>query len=539
MLVLTGKGVSAGLAQGVLSVYKPQTNKIEQHLVADIIAEKERFTKARLTAQEQLKKLYDKALAEAGEDTAAIFDVHQMMLEDPDYVETIEGLITNEKMNAESAVSKTATQFADMFAAMDDAYMQARSADVKDISNRVIQILSGGSTGPNLTQAAILAAADLAPSETMSLDRSKLLGFITETGATNSHTAILARTMSVPAVVAVGPFLDKVQDGQTVIIDGSSGKIYLDPDVETSKKLQEQISKAQAEASLLASLKGKANITKSGKTIKIYANIGSPQDLDAVLKNDAGGIGLFRSEFLYLDKTDFPTEEEQFIAYKTVLAGMHGKEVVIRTLDIGADKQCAYFHLDKEANPALGYRAIRICLTQTDIFKTQLRAILRASAFGKAAIMLPMITSVQEVRAARAIYNEVKAELDAKKIPYAKDIPFGIMIETPAAALCSAVLAQEVDFFSIGTNDLTQYTLAIDRQNDKLDKFFDAHHPAVLKLIELTAKNAHAKGIWCGICGELGADQALTETFLNYGIDELSVSPGAILPLRKHILELP
>jgi phosphotransferase system enzyme I (PtsI) len=539
MLVLTGKGVSGGLAQGVLSVYKPQTNKIEQHLVADIVAEKERFTKARLTAQEQLKKLYNKALAEAGEDTAAIFDVHQMMLEDPDYVETIEGLITNEKMNAESAVSQTATQFAAMFAAMDDAYMQARSADVKDISNRVIQILSGGSTGPNLTQAAILAAADLAPSETMSLDRSKLLGFITETGATNSHTAILARTMSVPAVVAVGPFLDKVQDGQTVIIDGSSGKIYLDPDVETSKKLQEQINKAQAEASLLASLKGKANITKSGKTIKIYANIGSPKDLDAVLKNDAGGIGLFRSEFLYLDKTDFPTEEEQFTAYKTVLTGMQGKEVVIRTLDIGADKQCAYFHLDKEANPALGYRAIRICLTQTDIFKTQLRAILRASAFGKAAIMLPMITSVQEVRAAHAIYNEVKAELDAKKIPYAKDIPFGIMIETPAAALCSAELAQEVDFFSIGTNDLTQYTLAIDRQNNKLDKFFDAHHPAVLKLIELTTKNAHAKGIWCGICGELGADQALTETFLNYGIDELSVSPGAILPLRKHILELP
>lgn len=538
MLILQGKGVFAGVTLGPVQIYRPRTANTKRRPIANISTELERFHVAQKKAQAELAILGQKALAESGAETAAIFDIHQMMLEDPDYVESIEGLIQNEKINTEAAVAETATQFAEMFAAMDDAYMQARSADVKDISQRILNILSGSENSLQLTKPVLLAAFDLAPSETVALDKSKLLGFITEAGSTNSHTAILARTMGIPAVVAAGPFLDKLKDGEQIVVDGTTGKIYLDPDTVTLKTMKAQYVQEQSQKQLLAALKGQPNITKSGKEIKIYANIGRPADVEAALANDAGGIGLFRSEFLYLDKTELPNEEEQFRAYKQVLTGMQGKEVVIRTLDIGADKQCAYLNLEPEANPALGYRAIRICLTQPEIFKTQLRAILRASAFGKARIMLPMITSVREIEDAQAILSQVKAELTKEQVSFDTQIPLGIMIETPAAAILSRELADLVDFFSIGTNDLTQYTLAIDRQNPHLDRFFNPHHPALLRLIETTVKNAHAAGIWTGICGELGADQELTSLFLSMGVDELSVAPASILPLRKHVREL-
>ena len=538
MLILQGKGVFSGTAIGPVKIYRTAAAATQKQTVADPAAEQERFTLAKKKAQDQLAALGKKALAESGEETAALFDVHQMMLDDPDYVENVETLITAEKINAEAAVEQTGQKFAALFAAMDDAYMQARSADVLDISRRVITILSGREDSLRLTGPSLLAAADLSPSETVALDKNNLLGFLTEAGSTNSHTAILARTMGIPAVVAAGPFLDQLRDGQQLIVDGTAGKIYVNPDAATLHKMQAQYEQEQTQKKLLAELKAKPNVTRSGKTVKIFANIGRPEDLAAALANDAGGIGLFRSEFLYLEQETFPSEEKQFQAYKQVLTGMQDKEVVIRTLDIGADKQCAYFNLEHEANPALGYRAIRICLTRPEIFKTQLKAILRAGVFGKARIMLPMITSVQEVEEAKALLNEAKAELAAAKNPYAQDLPLGIMIETPAAALISDELAQHVDFFSVGTNDLTQYTLALDRQNPHLDKFFNPHHPALLKLIALAAKNAHAAGIWIGICGELGADLELTEQFLKLDIDELSVAPANILPLRHKVRSL-
>ncbi|MCH4158061.1 MAG: phosphoenolpyruvate--protein phosphotransferase [Acidaminococcaceae bacterium] len=538
MLILQGKGVWDGVAAGPVKIYRPRAAVTVPHTVTDPAAEQKRFTEARRQAQTELAALGKKALAESGEKTAALFDVHQLMLDDPDYVENVKNLIAQEHLNAEAAVDQTAAKFAALFAAMDDAYMQARSADVQDISRRVIACLSGATDAPALTEPVLLAAHDLTPSATVALDKSKLLGFLTEAGSPNSHTAILARTMGIPAVVAVGACLDQLRDGQQLILDGAAGKIYVDPDAATRQKLLAKQQQEQKQQKLLADLKGKPNVTHSGRTVKIYANIGRPEEAAVALANDAGGIGLFRSEFLYLDKETFPTEEEQFQAYKKVLTGMQGREVVIRTLDIGADKQCAYFNLEHEANPALGLRAIRICLTRPEIFKTQLRAILRASAFGKALLMLPMITSVEEVEAAKKILHAVQAELSAAQIPFAKNIPLGIMIETPAAALISDELARHVDFFSVGTNDLTQYTLALDRQNPHLGQFFKPHHPALLKLIALAAKNAHAAGIWIGICGELGADPALTQQFLELGIDELSVAPAAILPLRQQVRNL-
>jgi phosphotransferase system enzyme I (PtsI) len=538
MQILQGKGVCGGIAIGPVQIYKPVLAVNKPQTITDTAAELARFNRARQQARAELAALGKKALAASGEKTAALFDVHQLMLDDPDYVENVENLIARAHVNAEAAVDQTAAKFAALFAAMDDAYMQARSADVQDISRRVINILSGAASVPALTKPVLLAAPDLSPSATVALDKSKLLGFVTEGGATNSHTAILARTMGIPAVVAVGSFLDKLRDGQVIIVDGASGKIYPDPDAATLKKFTAQQQQEKEQHKLLADLQGKPNVTRGGRSVKIYANIGRPEDVALALANDAGGVGLFRSEFLYLDKNTFPTEEEQFQAYKQVLQGMQGKEVVIRTLDIGADKQCPYFKLAPEANPALGLRAIRICLTRPEIFKTQLRAILRAGVFGRAQIMLPMITAVEEVEAAQEILHQVQAELSAAKIPFANHIPLGIMIETPAAALISDELARHVDFFSVGTNDLTQYTLALDRQNPGLDKFFKPHHPALLKLIALAAKNAHAAGIWIGICGELGADPDLTQQFLELGIDELSVAPAKILPLRRKVRSL-
>jgi phosphotransferase system enzyme I (PtsI) len=537
MLVLEGKSVFAGIAIGPVILYKRMVHTVAGHVVANPESEVARFRAARLTAQNQIKALYEKALTEVDEKTANIFDVHQMMLDDLDYIEAIESTIRTQKMNAEYAVNATADSFAKMFAAMDDAYMQARAADVKDISGKVLNILTGGNEGlVTLEKPSILAANDLVPSETVSLDKNKIMAFITEAGSTNSHTAILARTMGIPAIVGLGnKLVANLKNDLTVIVDGFEGKVYIDPDATTLSVMSAKLEKDKKHKALLADLKGKPNETKSGHQIKVYANIGQPKDLTAVLDNDAGGIGLFRSEFLYLGRDNFPSEEEQFTAYKTVLETMHGKEVVIRTLDIGADKQVGYFNLPHEDNPALGYRAIRICLTQPEIFKTQLRAILRASAFGKADIMFPMITSAKEIEDAKSIVSEVKEELKLNGIAFDENIKIGIMIETPAAAVISDELAKHVDFFSIGSNDLTQYTLAIDRQNTSLDRFFNAHHPALLRLIAHTAESAHANGIWVGICGELGADQALTEEFIKMGIDELSVSPASILPLRERI----
>ena len=531
-----GKGVSKGVAAGPISFYRRASGVIPRHEVSDTAAELERFRAARETAKEQLAKLYDKALAEAGEDAAMLFEAHQMMLDDLDFVESIEGMIENDRVNAEAAVSDTGAQFAEMFAAMDDSYMQARAADIRDISTRVIGILTGeGESGIVSDVPCIVAADDLAPSETVQLDKSLILGFITSAGSANSHTAILARTMGIPAIISAGDALQPEMEGKYAIIDGQTGEAVIEPDDAERERLLKKQAKEKALKELLDQLKGKPNVTKDGRNVMVYCNIGSPADIDAVLQNDGGGIGLFRSEFLYLQGSDYPTEDEQFEAYKTVAERMGGRRVIIRTLDIGADKQADYFHLDKEENPAMGLRAIRICLTRPEVFRTQLRALYRASAYGKIAIMFPMITSVWEVQEIKRICRNIRAELAEEGVPMADKVELGIMIETPAAVMMSAELAHEVDFFSVGTNDLTQYTLAVDRQRVGLDRFFDAHHPAVLRMLRMAAENAHKAGIWIGICGELGADAELIETFLSMGIDELSVSPSAVLPLRSAI----
>lgn len=531
-----GKGVSKGVAAGPISFYRRASGIIPRHEVSDTAAELERFRTARETAKEQLAKLYDKALAEAGEDAAMLFEAHQMMLDDLDFVESIEGMIENDRVNAEAAVSDTGAQFAEMFAAMDDSYMQARAADIRDISARVIGILTGeGESGIVSDVPCIVAADDLAPSETVQLDKALILGFITAGGSANSHTAILARTMGIPAIIGAGDALQPEMEGKYAIIDGQTGEAVIEPDDAERERLLKKQAKEKALKELLDQLKGKPNVTKDGRNVMVYCNIGSQADIDAVLQNDGGGIGLFRSEFLYLQGSDYPTEDEQFEAYKTVAERMGGRRVIIRTLDIGADKQADYFHLDKEENPAMGLRAIRICLTRPEVFRTQLRALYRASAYGKIAIMFPMITSVWEVQEIKRICRNIRAELAEEGVPMADKVELGIMIETPAAVMMSAELAREVDFFSVGTNDLTQYTLAVDRQGVGLDRFFDAHHPAVLRMLRMAAENAHKAGIWIGICGELGADAELIETFLSMGIDELSVSPSAVLPLRSAI----
>lgn len=533
MQELKGKSVFGGIAIGRISVYNKDESTVKRVKIEDTAAEVKRFEEAKETAKEQLQALYEKALVEVGEVNAMIFDVHQMMLDDLDYVEAITHMIENQGINAEYAVATTGDNFSNMFAAMDDDYMKARAADVKDISNRVVKILQGKKDSVlDSDEPVILLADDLAPSETVQLDKSKVLAFVTRHGSTNSHTAILARTMNIPALIGV-KFEENV-DGKFAIVDGYNGRVYVEPTDDVVKEYVSKKQEAEEKKRLLQELKGKENITLDGKKIKLYANIGGVADAASALQNDAEGIGLFRSEFLYLESDTFPTEEEQFQAYKTVAENMAGKKVIIRTLDIGADKQVDYFNLDKEDNPAMGYRAIRICLTQPEIFKTQLRAIFRASYYGNIGIMYPMIISVSEVQRIHAIVDEVKAELDAQGLPYG-DVEQGIMIETPAAVMMSAELAKEVDFFSIGTNDLTQYTLAIDRQNPKLDDFYDSHHPAILRMIQMVIENGHKEGCWVGICGELGADTTLTETFLKMGIDELSVSPSMIFPVRDKI----
>jgi len=538
MITLTGKSVFGGVEIGKIAFYKRNNQQVKRWHVVDTDAEVTRFETAKAAAIEQLQCLYEKAMKDVGEENAMIFEIHQMMLDDLDYLESIIHIITNQQVNAEYAVATTADNFAAMFSAMDDAYMQGRAADVKDVSERILSILSGASNAAFSTdEPAIIAADDLVPSETVQLDKEKVLGFATMYGSSNSHTAILARTMNIPAIIGLGEELKEEYDGAYAVIDGFDGKIYIDPDEETLTLMREKQAKDREKKLLLQELKGKGNVTLSGQKINIYANIGNTSDVGSVLQNDAGGIGLFRSEFLYLENDTFPTEEQQFQVYKTVAENMAGKKVIIRTLDIGADKQAAYFNLPQEENPALGYRAIRICLTQTDIFKTQLRALLRASAYGQIAIMFPMITSVWEVKRIKEILEEVKAELKGDGIPYNEDMEIGIMIETPAAVMVSRELAKEVDFFSVGTNDLTQYTLAIDRQNPKLDDFYDPHHPAVLAMIQMAADSIHAEGKWIGICGELGADLEMTETFLEMGIDELSVSPSMILSVRKKVRE--
>lgn len=536
MIILTGKSVFGGVAIGKLSFYKRAEKVIKRQHVEETESEIARFHKAKETAIVQLKELYEKAMEDVGEANAMIFEIHQMMLDDLDYLESIENIIKTQEVNAEFAVATTADNFSQMFASMDDAYMQGRAADVKDVSERVLTILSGaGDEGVQTDEPVIIAADDLAPSETVQLDKDKVLGFATMYGSSNSHTAILARTMNIPAIIGMGEELKAEYDGRMSIIDGFTGTIYVDPDEETLAKMKEKRQADLDSKALLEKLRGKENVTKSGQKIHVYANIGNASDVGAVLKNDAGGIGLFRSEFLYLENSDFPTEDQQFAVYKQVAENMAGKKVIIRTLDIGADKQVDYFGLDKEENPALGYRAIRICLTRTEIFKTQLRALYRAAMYGQIAIMFPMIISVAEVKKIKEIVAEVKAELKQEGIPYREDVELGIMIETPASVMVSRELAKEVDFFSVGTNDLTQYTLAIDRQNSKLDEFYDPHHPAILAMIKMAAENAHAEGAWIGICGELGADLELTEEFLKMGLDELSVSPSMILPLRDKI----
>lgn len=532
-MVIQGKSVFSGIAIGRLSVYNKAENVVKRVKITDIDGEIQRFEEAREEGKKQLAGLYEKALKEVGEVNAAIFEVHQMMLDDLDYVESIQNMIKSQEVNAEFAVANTGDNFSEMFASMDDDYMKERAADVKDISNRLIMILQGnGAGGIRSDEPVILLADDLAPSETVQLDKSKVLSFVTRHGSTNSHTAILARTMNIPALIGVD-YPDDV-DGKMGIVDGYEGKIIIDPEVSVLEDYKAKKEQEDEKKRLLQELKGKENVTLDGKKINLYANIGSVSDVASVLANDAGGIGLFRSEFLYLESETYPTEEEQFKAYRTVAENMAGKKVIIRTLDIGADKQVGYFNLDKEENPAMGYRAIRICLDRKDIFKTQLRALYRASYYGTISIMFPMIISVQEVKQIKQIISEVKAELDEANIPY-KDVEIGIMIETPAAVMMSEELAKEVDFFSIGTNDLTQYTLAIDRQNPKLDNIYDSHHPAILKMLQMVVENGHKGGCWVGICGELGADTTLTETFLKMGFDELSVSPSMILKVRDRI----
>ena len=536
MISIQGKGVSSGVGVGPLYFYHRAKTTIPRYTVEDTDAEWHRFKGAQTGAIEQLGELAEKARAEAGDEAAMLFETHQMMVEDLDYEEAIEARINEDKMNAEAAVADTSLQFAEMFEAMDDSYMQARAADVKDVSRRLLSILGGAVQGGIASDVPVLLAADdLAPSETVQLDKSKILGFITAGGSGSSHTAILARTMGIPAIVGVGDALKPEYEGRQVIIDGATGSVVIDPDDMTRDKLLKKREEQLRLQRLLETLKGQPNVTKDGKSIRVYCNIGSPEDVHAVQVNDGGGIGLFRSEFLYLNCEDYPTEDQQFEAYKQVLADMDGKEVIIRTLDIGADKQIGYFNLPHEENPALGMRALRICLTRPEVFHTQLRALYRASAFGKLRIMFPMVTNVWEVREAKRQCEDVKRELKAEGIPYGDDVEVGIMIETPAAVMLSDRLAKEVDFFSVGTNDLTQYTLACDRQNNDLGRFYDPHHPAVLRMLKMVADNAHKNGIWVGICGELGADLTLTETFLAIGIDELSVSPRAVLPLRNAV----
>lgn len=532
-----GKSVFGGVAIGRIHVFSKGQQQVKRIKVQDTEAEKKRYREAVQTAITELQGLYDKALKEVGEANAAIFEMHQMMLEDEDFTESVENIIDSQSVNAEYAVASTGDNFAQMFASMDDEYMRGRAADVKDISERLVSVLNGASRQQmDADEPVIVMAVDLAPSETVQMDKDKVLSFVTTQGSVNSHTAILARTMSIPALIGVDMPLDAELEGKFAIVDGDNGTVYIDPSEDVLAQMQEKKEQAEEKKQLLQQLKGKETITKDGKKIKLYANIGNSKDLAMVLQNDAEGIGLFRSEFLYLEKEDYPTENEQFMVYKMVAETMAGKQVIIRTLDIGADKQCDYFNMDPEANPALGYRAIRICLTRPEVFKTQLRALYRASAFGNISIMYPMITSVWEVKQIKKIVEEVKEELRSQNIEFG-EVAQGIMIETPAAVMISRELAKEVDFFSIGTNDLTQYTLAIDRQNPKLDDFYDAHHPAVLEMIRMVAQNAHAEGIWAGICGELGADLELTEQFLQMGIDELSVSPGRILPIRKIVRE--
>ena len=538
MISIQGKGVSTGVAIGPLYYYQRAQSTIRRYQVEDPAAEWDRFKAAQAKAIEQLGELAEKARAEAGDEAALLFETHQMMAEDMEYEEAIQTAIQEEKTNAEAAVIDTAAQFADMFAAMEDPYFQARAADVKDVSSRIIAVLTGAVQGGiDSPVPVILAADDLAPSETVQLDKSKILGFVTEGGSGSSHTAILARTMGIPAVIGVGDQLKPEYAGREVIIDGSTGNVVVEADADARAHLLKKMEEQKKTRELLEQLKGLPNETKDGRTMRVYCNIGSPDDVAAVLGNDAGGIGLFRSEFLYLNCDDFPSEDFQFEAYKKVLSDMGGKEVVIRTLDIGADKQIDYFKMPHEENPALGNRALRICLNRPEIFRTQLRALFRASAYGKLGIMFPMVTSVWEVKEAKKMCDQVRQELTKEGIPYSEDVEIGIMIETPAAAVMSDRLAKEVDFFSCGTNDLTQYTLACDRQNADLGRFFNPHHPAVLRLLKMVCDNAHRNGVWVGICGELGADLALTETFLSIGIDELSVSPRAVLPLRQKIRE--
>lgn len=537
MEVYQGKSVFGGIAIGRISVHKKDEQQVKRVRIEDPEQEILRYRQAKQTAMEQLQGLYQKALKEVGEANAAIFEIHQMMLEDDDYNESVENIIRMQQVNAEYAVASTGDNFAQMFSAMDDDYMRARSADVKDVSERVLSVLGGRATGIAASgEPVIIVADDLAPSETVQLNKDLVLSFVTVHGSVNSHTAILARTMSIPALIGTAiPLTDDI-DGKVGIVDGKNGCIYVDPDEDTLGRMQQLKLEEQEKKELLQTLKGRENITIDGKKIMLYANIGNSKDLAAVLQNDAGGIGLFRSEFIYLERDTFPTEEEQFQIYRTVAETMAGKPVIIRTLDIGADKKCDYFEMEPEENPAMGCRAIRICLTRPEIFKTQLRALFRASAFGNISIMYPMIISVDELRKIKTIVAEIRQELTEQGVTFGEPKQ-GIMIETPAAVMMSEELAKEVDFFSIGTNDLTQYTLAIDRQNPKLDAFYDPHHPSVLRMIQMVVKNAHKAGIWAGICGELGADTTLTRRFLAMGVDELSMSPGSILPVRKIILE--
>ena len=537
MEVYQGKSVFGGIAIGRISVHKKDEQQVKRVRIEDPEQEILRYRQAKQTAMEQLQGLYQKALKEVGEANAAIFEIHQLMLEDDDYNESVENIIRMQQVNAEYAVASTGDNFAQMFSAMDDDYMRARSADVKDISERVLSVLGGRATGIAASgEPVIIVADDLAPSETVQLNKDLVLSFVTVHGSVNSHTAILARTMSIPALIGTAiPLTDDI-DGKVGIVDGKNGCIYVDPDEDTLGRMQQLKLEEQEKKELLQTLKGRENITIDGKKIMLYANIGNSKDLAAVLQNDAGGIGLFRSEFIYLERDTFPTEEEQFQIYRTVAETMAGKPVIIRTLDIGADKKCDYFEMEPEENPAMGCRAIRICLTRPEIFKTQLRALFRASAFGNISIMYPMIISVDELRKIKTIVAEIRQELTEQGVTFGEPKQ-GIMIETPAAVMMSEELAKEVDFFSIGTNDLTQYTLAIDRQNPKLDAFYDPHHPAVLRMIQMVVENAHKAGIWAGICGELGADTTLTRRFLAMGVDELSMSPGSILPVRKIILE--
>ncbi len=536
MKKFSGKGVYSAVAIGKISVFKRQEAAVKRTHVTDTDSEIKRLEKAKEQTTAQLEGIYQKALKEVGETNAQIFEIHMMMVEDDDYNESIVNIIEGQKVNAEYAVAVTSDNFAEMFANMDDPYMQARSADIKDISNRIISNLAGGGNLHSADEKVIICADDLAPSETVALDKDKVLAFVTAYGSSNSHTAILARTMNIPAVIGVGQeFLDSIKDGDEAVVDGFTGEVYVSPDSDTKEKMLAK-QKADAEQKeLLFSLKGKENVTLDGTKINIYANIGGVGNIGAVLLNDAGGIGLFRSEFLYLENSDYPTEEQQFHAYKKVLESMAGKKVIIRTLDIGADKQVDYFNLKKEDNPAMGLRAIRICLTRPEIFRTQLRALYRASVYGSLGIMFPMITSVSEVEKILGICEDVKRELKSQDIEYSENVELGIMIETPAAAVISDRLAPLVDFFSVGTNDLTQYTLACDRQNPELEQFCDTHHEAILRLIEMSAENAHRHGAWIGICGELAADTSLTETFLRMGIDELSVSPSFVLKVRDAV----